>query len=410
VNPAPGDIVTVTVQHIDSATIEFAGSLQGSLPAGTEVVPSSPTVTCNPACYTDPIATVSATSVNAGYLPVLFSETTVTLTYQVTILPGTEGSTIVFTGSGVETIGAPTGPAEASVVVAGSQLVAQDQSLTVPFEGTGNGTLTATGGVSPLSFAAGPDAPDKGEVVVNPDGTFTYTANPGQSGTDSFTFTVTDSQATPQSATGTVTVTIGEPDALVATTLTLETNADASVSGNLAGQISGGIPPYTFALATPPAQGTVTLNPDGTFTYVPDSDASGTDSFTYTVTDSAPVPQVNAVASTTGTVNIVFTAATTPTPTPGPTETPIPGETPSPAPTNPGTGVPGDPDDDEESPTEAPGGDNDGGSVPKLPITGTGSSGSGDSSTTPALLTFFFLIAALALIATAVRKGHRRSC
>ena len=39
------------------------------------------------------------------------------------------------------------------------------------------------------------------------------------------------------------------------------------------------------ALATGPSHGTVTLNPDGSFTYTPDSTFSGTDTFTYTVND-----------------------------------------------------------------------------------------------------------------------------
>jgi VCBS repeat-containing protein len=39
------------------------------------------------------------------------------------------------------------------------------------------------------------------------------------------------------------------------------------------------------ALATGPSHGAVTLNPDGSFTYTPDSTFSGTDTFTYTVND-----------------------------------------------------------------------------------------------------------------------------
>ena len=41
----------------------------------------------------------------------------------------------------------------------------------------------------------------------------------------------------------------------------------------------------TAALAAGPANGTVTVNPDGRFTYTPKANFNGTDSFTYTVGD-----------------------------------------------------------------------------------------------------------------------------
>jgi large repetitive protein len=43
----------------------------------------------------------------------------------------------------------------------------------------------------------------------------------------------------------------------------------------------------TATLATGPAHGDVTLNPDGSFTYTPDANYSGADTFTYTVSDEA---------------------------------------------------------------------------------------------------------------------------
>ena len=49
----------------------------------------------------------------------------------------------------------------------------------------------------------------------------------------------------------------------------------------------------TAVLVTGPAHGTLTLNPDGSFTYVPDANFNGVDTFTYQVSDgtatSAPV-------------------------------------------------------------------------------------------------------------------------
>ena len=56
--------------------------------------------------------------------------------------------------------------------------------------------------------------------------------------------------------------------------------------------------PTTAALATKPAHGTLTLNANGSFSYVPNADFLGADSFTY-----APVDHFDAVG-TAATVNI----------------------------------------------------------------------------------------------------------
>jgi VCBS repeat-containing protein len=57
-----------------------------------------------------------------------------------------------------------------------------------------------------------------------------------------------------------------------------------SVSGQVTStDIDGGAPSY--GLATPPSNGTAVVNPDGTFTYTPNANFNGSDSFTYTVDD-----------------------------------------------------------------------------------------------------------------------------
>jgi hypothetical protein len=61
----------------------------------------------------------------------------------------------------------------------------------------------------------------RGQAVANPDGTITYTPNPGESGEDSFTYTVEDDQGGLSDA-ATVTVTIG--DALPQTFTVTNTN------------------------------------------------------------------------------------------------------------------------------------------------------------------------------------------
>jgi hypothetical protein len=183
-------------------------------------------------------------------------------------------------------------------------VVAADQTIDVPYEGNFDGTLTTTGGHDAFTYAVGSTAPTKGSVTVNPDGAFTYTANDGQSGTDSFTFTSTDPGIPELTATGTVTVTIAAPNTLTALPLAFSIDAGATGGGPLSALVSGGDPPYAFVVDTTPSQGTVTITPDGILTYTANPNASGSDSFTYTVSDDQATP-----ASTTGTVTFTITAA-----------------------------------------------------------------------------------------------------
>ena len=68
---------------------------------------------------------------------------------------------------------------------------------------TGNDTPSGDGG-NVWSLATGPS---HGTVVVNPDGTFTYTPNANYNGPDSFTYTITDADGSTSTATVTIDVT-----------------------------------------------------------------------------------------------------------------------------------------------------------------------------------------------------------
>ncbi|APD08010.1 non-specific serine/threonine protein kinase [Flavobacteriaceae bacterium UJ101] len=60
----------------------------------------------------------------------------------------------------------------------------------------------------------------------------------------------------------------------------------SSVSGNVMNNDTKGDGTTTVINNTQPSNGTVTMNSDGTFTYTPDSDFIGTDTFSYTIQDS----------------------------------------------------------------------------------------------------------------------------
>ena len=145
------------------------------------------------------------------------------------------------------------------------------------------------------------DGPAHGELVLNTDGTFTYTPDANYHGTDSFTYTATDGTETSTVATVSITVTaINDTPTTVADSVT--TNEDTPLAGNVLTNdtdIDGDS--LTVALVDGPAHGELVLNTDGTFTYTPDANYHGTDSFTYTATDGTET-------STAATVNITVTA------------------------------------------------------------------------------------------------------
>ena len=61
------------------------------------------------------------------------------------------------------------------------------------------------------------------------------------------------------------------------------TDEDIAISGNLASNDSFEGSTAAYSLETSPDHGTATISTDGTFTYTPDADYNGTDTFTYKV-------------------------------------------------------------------------------------------------------------------------------
>jgi len=111
-----------------------------------------------------------------------------------------------------------------------------------------------------------------------------YTPAVNWSGTDTFTYTVTDGTS---SVTATVTVTVtpvNDPPVAVNDAATAETGWPVSVPV-LANDtdVDGG--PLSVIAVTQGANGTVTINGDGTVTYTSTLGFVGTDTFTYTVSD-----------------------------------------------------------------------------------------------------------------------------
>jgi VCBS repeat-containing protein len=160
----------------------------------------------------------------------------------------------------------------------------EDQPLTIPAPGVLDNDMDPDG--DPLSVISN-TPPSNGTVTQNPDGSFTYTPNPDFCGTDSFTYTVSDGQAT-DTATVTITVAcVNDPPVAVDDNYPATEDQPLTIPapGVLDNDVDLDGDPLSVISNTPPSNGTVTQNPDGSFTYTPNPKFCGTDSFTYTVSD-----------------------------------------------------------------------------------------------------------------------------
>ena len=141
------------------------------------------------------------------------------------------------------------------------------------------------------TFSLGTNAAN-GTVVVDAFGSFEYTPDADFNGTDSFTYTVTDLEGAMD--TGTISLTVnpvnddpvtepfieisGDEDTTISGTITaIDVDGDALTFSpgafvNIDGRTSGGF-------------GTVSVNADGSFDYVPDANFNGIDFFDVTVDD-----------------------------------------------------------------------------------------------------------------------------
>jgi len=139
----------------------------------------------------------------------------------------------------------------------------------------------------PLSFSVITN-PINGVVVMNSNGTFTYTPNNGFSGNDTLYYTVCDNGAPALCDTAMVVLGINTINlAPVAVDDSgIITDEDTPVNGDVStNDFDPNNDPLTFSLLSNAANGNVVVNSDGTFTYTPALNFNGTDTFTYLVCD-----------------------------------------------------------------------------------------------------------------------------
>jgi VCBS repeat-containing protein len=154
----------------------------------------------------------------------------------------------------------------------------------------------------PLTYAKVAD-PAHGAVVVNANGTYTYTPVANYHGPDSFTFKAND--GTGDSAPATITITVNSVnDAPVANAGVLTNNEDTPNTGTVAaGDVDGDT--LTYSVVAGPAHGILTaFDPaTGAYTYAPAADYNGPDSFTFKANDGSADSNVATVTITVNAVN-----------------------------------------------------------------------------------------------------------
>jgi hypothetical protein len=132
--------------------------------------------------------------------------------------------------------------------------------------------------------------PSHGNVVVNNDGSVSYTPNTGFIGSDVYTYTICDNGSPQACDTAEAFVTITP---VPITNNQTYANDDAYVTGvNIAKSGNVGLndtdpqnDAVTFSRQSNPAHGALVFNIDGTFTYTPDSNYQGPDQFIYAKCD-----------------------------------------------------------------------------------------------------------------------------
>lgn len=240
---------------------------------------------------TTPVAggTVTCTTTSCTYTPPSGFSGTDGFTYTITDAVGRSASASVTVG-----------------VVGNHAPIAVDDAISAIEDGPAvsgdlSGNDTEIDGEA-LTYTATPVvAPTKGTVAIAADGTFTYTPAAGESGTDTFTYEVCDDHQTlggdpaPACSEATVTVTITATPLVAPIAVEDGANTDVDIAVDidvLANDEDPDGDPSTLTIASAGYGGTPGVSQAGgtvecadTCTYTPPLGFSGTDAFTYTVTD-----------------------------------------------------------------------------------------------------------------------------
>jgi hypothetical protein len=194
-------------------------------------------------------------------------------------------------GSAVTSITLDNGQGAILIPVPGPPTANNDSYTTPP-----NTTLSVPASIGVLENDTDPQndpltaslvgGPAHGSVALNSNGSFTYTPAAGFVGTVSFTYQ--DSDGTYLSNVATVSIAVAKSPVVSDPSYTacLDTTLTVPASSGLLANASdpNGLP-LTAILVGGPTDGSLTLNSNGSFSYTPNAGFTGTDNFTFRVSD-----------------------------------------------------------------------------------------------------------------------------
>jgi uncharacterized repeat protein (TIGR02543 family) len=183
----------------------------------------------------------------------------------------------------------------APVAVADSYSIGQGGQLNIPPKGVLVNDTDADG--NPLRMVL-VSSTSQGPLAENPDGSFSYRA-PNTAGTDSFTYKATDGALESAVTTVTITITATNQAPLAGNDsyrTTKNVNLQVSKPGVLGNDIDADGNALTLgSVLTQPTNGSLSANPDGSFTYQPNANFVGLDSFVYVASDGTAVSPATTV-------------------------------------------------------------------------------------------------------------------
>ncbi|MBF0339878.1 MAG: tandem-95 repeat protein [Magnetococcales bacterium] len=202
-------------------------------------------------------------------------------------------------------VGSNTATVSVTITPVNDLPVANNGQITINEDQSYTGTLSATDVDGDALTHSIVTQPSMGTVTLtNPTtGAFTYTPNLNANGSDSFTFKAKDGVGFSNSATISITIPPVN-DAPAASNATLTTNEDTPVSGTLvASDVDGDA--LVYSIISNGAKGTAVITDPakGSYTYTPNANVSGTDSFTFKVNDGKLDSNVATVTVTINEVN-----------------------------------------------------------------------------------------------------------
>ncbi|MGA7934073.1 MAG: Ig-like domain-containing protein, partial [Kovacikia sp.] len=198
----------------------------------------------------------------------------------------------------------------APVVVNDSYITTVNRTLTVPQSGI-QGVLANDSDADGNTLAVFPvSLPTNGSLLLNSDGSFTYTPNTNYQGVDFFTYQANDGLVNSNNV-ATVTLSVVANVAPIGNSDTYNVNRNNTITVSAANGVLKNdvdLDPLTATLVSNPSNGTLSFKNDGSFIYSPNTGFNGpTDTFVYRASDGSLTS-----AATTVTLSIK-TSSTAPT-------------------------------------------------------------------------------------------------